>query len=285
VKLLTEAEARNVAAAEVFTARYGWVGAAVITAVFTLVGVVTALYHEWATLFPWSYDRGFPSWLVGGFILLIGMIAYGHIRATLSPSAWLVRATRSDLFIKFRSFHHWRWPVTDKVVLKLDHHEVDHFSYSREFSIEADFEGKTKKYYDYLYIFLRETLPEDVFVAIADENTRMYGRFVKSRTHHSPLVVGTDRKVLRIAWDEGNARARPTTKDFFTQLGPRVLVRELPQGFNFSAATRPFREADSAAITALVARGQKIDAIRVLRQLRGYGLKEAKERIERGEYE
>ncbi len=137
-----------------------------------------------------------------------------------------------------------------------------------------------------LDVHLKERLTDEQVSAVTSENNRLFkGHFISSRRDHKPLLVGGDGKTLFIDM----RGIHPSMKTSLT-LFPSVYTIEPKQrlGSMTEGAVAEVRtgvsDLQAAEIAELAQTGRAIDAIKLLRELTGLGLKESKEAIEAGHW-
>lgn len=285
-QLLTESQARLLIPKDALVVRaaHHW-GASVFAYGFMALALAFLTLPLWRPY--WASAPDIPTlfcYFFGGFAVLIGNAMIAQVTAARQPSNWQLAITRDRLWVKFRSYHHWRAPPDDKVVLQLDRYDVDRLV-PREGQVMTG-TGKTRQIEQIgrLDILLREKLTAEQSEAIASENTRMFGHgFVKGRTHHSPVLVGKDGALL-----VNMHKVAPSLRAFLTAVPSTYLIEPVQPLLSMSegagSAYPGVDDAKAAEIAALAQSGQTLDAIRLLRERTGLGLKECKEAIEAGRW-
>lgn len=209
---------------------------------------------------------GFGALVLG----LIGMIGVKGFRASRRPESWLVRHSPDALYLRFRSYHNWRFPPDTPSVVRLDRREVSWVrSLSKRLSLRGEHGAWTsEKGVKLLEIGLRQVDTAPLKVAFSEEAKRRDHR--RARTNHFPVTLHGD-ATLRIELRRPSALLRDLPSVF------RVLAPEDEGRKSFTDMSRDEKEAH---ILDLVQSGNKISAIAAARELYGYDLAAAKDFVE-----
>lgn len=240
-------------------------------------------YPLWRHYLPHNPD--FPNALAvfcGLLCWLFAAFMGSDLKASRQPSNWVVIAGMNQLFIKFRSFNHWRWPAQDRVVLRLSPLDVDYVQ-PREGLIEERGSKRTAyKKVRFLELVLRDPLPADLVAAIQFENVHMGGSGkARSRTGHKPVRVSADSRMLSLEF----GRLAPGFAEVLRLLTGRyrvLPVADIKEAPVLADTPPPLTPDRVREIEALAASGDKIGAIRMLRDYSDISLAEAKQAVEQG---
>jgi len=288
MKLTTEALARPQPNTTDLVARQGWLGLLLFVLVAMLVGLLLVLWPYWTVPFPQLARKASPLLtMMGVFFLLILMLFFGMVRAAQRPTAWVAVFGPHGVKLKFRSYLHWHWPASDATVLLLGRSDIEAIAQRRETMRTTDFDGVTYTRTENLYIALRDPLPDEVLARMVDEEMRLHtSRFgVASRYGHLPVRASEDGRMLHLVWRGQSSQLTPPIKKAWPQLLAWYRAQPLPPDFTFTPRAPRMTADDEARIRALAASGKKLEAIRLLRQFKKIGLKDARQRIESGVYE
>lgn len=286
-KLLTEQQARRLISPDALVVRaahhwweypfvYGF-------ATFALAFFTLPLWRSY-----WLAAPDLPNWVCyvfGGICVMMGKAFVTQLTAARQPSAWLLALTRDRVWIKFRSFHHWKAPAEDKVVFQLDRYDVDRLSPRESKIVTGSGENRKAQWLRRLDFRLREKLSPEQIDAVNFENRRMFGgKLISGRNHHMPVLIGEEGALLLVDM----RGIMPSFKAVLAGVPSTYLVEQLqPLGGMEAESMSPYggvSDARAAEISSLAQGGQKIEAIRLLRTLTGMGLKEAKDAIEAGRW-
>lgn len=226
---------------------------------------------------------GFFAVFGGLFCLLFVALMRQEITAARQPSSWVLMAGVSALYLKFRDFRHWRWPEQDKVVLQLSPSDVDYIQPVEGTVTIRSGKGVQKQLVRSLEFHLRDALLSEQADAIRYENTHMGGSGKASwRSGSQPLRVSADGQVICL---NCSSSLKPPFAEIIRQLQGRYQVRPvtgLEQAAVLKDGTPRLTEQKLREVALLAAGGDKIGAIRLLRDYSGLGLKEAKDAVEAG---
>ncbi len=273
LQLLTEAEARSQWSGDLTIVRQQRVAFEDL-GVMVLRTIIVALVTLplWRDLF--IEFRIIPYWLalLSAAVLFYFTHSMGKdLQAARQQGAWLLVSNRKTVWLNFRSYWHWRWPATDKTILRLDGEDIDHLTLVKVLDQSPP----------QLSIHLRHPLPDEVMDRILEENHRLgQARFGHSRIRHGPVALEIGGQTLRVRW----SRELP---------GLREVAEKLRLSFTFEPTRRIDHaqadlmafvprpsEDDLAEINALLRVGNRAGAIKKLRASTGISLADAKELIE-----
>lgn len=286
--LLTEAQARAAFPADAVVVRPQVSGVGYVVGLVLQAGALALL------VLPWERAWVPPAWaladlptplalLFGFFLLLLGRGIFRSTRRRRHPGAWRLALSRDKVWLNMRSVHHVDWSATDKTILQLDRHDVDRVT-PRRGKVPTGFTQKNgqpiTKDASQIWFVLRDPVTESLMDAVLLENTKIVGgRIIRSRTHDEPLQLGKKAHDLCLTLPQ----TRPDFYGVLDLLRARGLLVEAEAPLDM-ALLRPNRRrmtpAMEAEIKNLAQTGRKIEAIRLLRDCTGLGLKEAKQAIE-----
>ncbi len=286
-QLLTEPQARMLIPQEALVVRpaSSFLAYPLLLA-FTAFSVAFLSLPLWRDV--WSSAPDVPSWfcgVAGSVLLLVSKGFWAQLRATRQPGAWVLAITRDRVWIKFRSYHHWRAPIDDKIVVQIDRLDIDRVC-PRESRVRTGTPKSPRtEWLSRLDFLLTSPLSKDQVDAIVYENKRMFqGRFVKSRIQHTPVLVGGGGTVLMVSMQE----VSPSLSAVLTALPSAYQVEPVQPlgGMAEGEDVAPFAVSDriAAEIAALAQSGKTLEAICLMRAHTRLGLKEAKAAIEAGHW-
>jgi hypothetical protein len=239
-----------------------WLGA-VVWALFS------ALSLAWCVApLVWGWKASFGL-AIGLPCAAVAALMYRGVARAWTSRWWIVRAHRSGLVISLRSALNRDLPVEWGNVVQLERHDV-----RRVVAERSDERGSVLQ----LSFELSTPVPPEVQRSLERElDPRM-----SARTHFNVQLVCVERPdVLSLVWSGGSARLAP---------GLRGTLRELERlGYPVEREVRrvsPTRtqlgaEEREARVGELARSGEKIEAIRLWREVHGGSLLEAKQAIER----
>lgn len=273
VRLLTEAQARAEWSGDLLLVRQqrvAFVDLGIMLLRTVVVAMVTLPF--WRPVFP-EFNI-LPYWLalcIAAFALVFSHLKAKEVQAARRPEAWLLVANRKMIWLRFRSFWHWQWPADEPTVLAIALEDIDHL-------VPLRFADGTMPQ---LAIRLKEEMEYALADVVLDENSKLHGgKFMRGRVHHAPVVLEEGLTGLRVRW----SGEFPTLRESCEKLRLNFPI-EPPMRLEDSAAgvlaNRPRITEDSLAeVDELLRAGDKIGAIKRLRDITGMGLKEAKEMVE-----
>lgn len=286
VDTLTEEQARQLATADaVIVHEYRSAFEYALWLVLSAGALAGLTYPFWGSyIVPDAKMPGGMALFIGFVMLLVSRALGAELKATRQPSSWALIITTNQLYVKFRSFRHWQWSKGDKTVLRLTPHDIDYIQ-PIEYSVRTGSgENRSMQLVRTLEIFLRDPLPVEVITAIKRENMHMpfkvKGR-VRWRADHKPALVGQDGRVLAV----NIGRTEPDFAKIVGALGSRYRAQRIA-GMN--VATRMDDTAPDLTLAVVreiervAANGDKLEAIRMLRQYTNLTLSEAKQAVEKG---
>jgi hypothetical protein len=251
------------------------VGAAVMAAMMT--GFPLFLLWQ-AELSRWTF--GLALCLAGAVVMLLGRWAV----RSLSSENWLLRIASDGLWINLRSYLN-RDFATAETVLFVPYAEIASVG---EHSVKRGerTNGRTTTWTDrYLDIRLAAPALAELKAEIAEERRRVaegvhLGGLVTSRTRHNhvPVTIPAD-DLLRISWRGRQDFVVPSLKKVLPELSAQCNLN----GAGSEEVTN-FAKLSSEAVDRLilerVENGDTFGAVKLLRDERGYSLKESKEFVE-----
>lgn len=217
-------------------------------------------------------------------VMLLGMAWYFSKEAVRSwvSTNWLMRVGRNSLWLNLRSYRHVHYPP-GRTVLCVPYDEITLVRRHTAFR-EVRTNGRCTKWREVcLEILLNEAVTAEVREELAverrrREETSFFGISVRSTMTHVPVTVHGD-NTLRVMWlsrvdwvTPGIKRALETLRAF-CRIGEPVETA-VPEPSELSD------ESFNKLVLELVQTGQPMNARRLLREYRGYNLREAKEFIE-----
>jgi hypothetical protein len=269
VTVLTEAEARTQWSGDLLLVRQQRIAFLDLgVMLLRTVVILMVTLPLWRAVFT---EMSFlPYWvalLVAVAALLASHFMGKDIEAARHPQAWLLVANRKTIWVRFRSYVHWRWPVEDLTVVRIDLDDIDHL-------VPLRFTDGTPPE---LCINLKEPLPDEVIDAILEENIQLWAdRWTRSRIKREPVVVEKTQQALRIRWAGEYPTLREACDKFRLNfpIEPPLRLEDSEDGIMHD---RPRITDDALAeINELLRAGDREGAIRVLREATGMGLAQAR---------
>lgn len=273
LQLLTEAEARSQWVGDLLIARQQRVafedlGVMMLRTVVVLLVTLPLwrpLFHEFQSLPYWvALFIAFWIWLFSHF--------WGReLLAARQKTAWLLVANRKTIWLKFRSFWHWQWPENDKTVLRIDLEDIDYVAGVRVLD----------KSPPQLAIRLHQQLSEEITDRILEENHRLQtNKWGRGRVQHSPIVVEANAQTLRVRWGKEYPNVRETADKLRLSFPTEPIFRIESADANLMTYLPKLTDDALAEINEMLRAGDKIAAIKAIRNTTGMGLKEAKDLVE-----
>lgn len=244
--------------------------------------VVGVVFLSLAVAAPFIFDRWTGS-MIGGvvialFMLLFAKLAIGMARACLKPSAWILRVQADGALIHLQSpFLHT--PPPGPTVLSIPWDQIQCVSHHQSEKSTGFGESESTVQFHQLEISLKEAIPEDIQDAIKSGNRRRnestrFGIKTSSKVAHTPVTVA-NAYTLRLPFKGVQPGVKPKLKDALNACAAHVPMGE--------AAAEPLPEPQSMSdsafddhILALAESGQKLTAIKLLREREGMSLVDAK---------
>jgi hypothetical protein len=246
----------------------------VLTAAIS-IGAAFFTYRAWVegTIFGMLL----AGWLTFWF-WLFAMFARSVLRARLRPTNWLVRTQTNGMLVKFRSYLNRQFDPNDPVVAHFDYSDIE---FVRSHRVRQDIPGSSRdddsvKLTRFAEFKMRdESLLKGLEARLAEERGRVapyQGRWIRSRTksQHYPLYISPE-GLVRIEW-----AIWPRVRRFLEEISPQVQVTTAASTRqDFRTLEKASRQDQEAALLELIATGDRIGAIKVIRLLYGYDLTRA----------
>lgn len=227
---------------------------------------------------PWGL------WFMVGFLGLISLLFLGAARAAFSPDNWVLKFDGAQIALKFRSYLNRHFPAEDAVVAVFPASAVESVGKvveKRTVPGAGAKESPTQETAVYLQFRMKDpAATAELGEAIRLELGREAPKIGMSRTKHihAPVQV-TEPGTIRIAWRSPRDFVRPSIATALRQLGGSMRVDT-----ETAAEAKDWRsmspEALEAYIVELARTGEKLSAVKLVRESRGLGLREAKELVE-----
>jgi hypothetical protein len=259
----------------------------------------------------------------GCYTLLVGMVCrlfYRTLRANRSPANWVARIGPAGMLIKYRSYLHDDLPADDPIALQLSWPEIADAQLLREYHTQTDSDGTSRvrrwflvlrlntRYVDADRVsaalefehqrkpahFAVDDLKHQLFLArknkapagdidalkreIAAETRRHPGNHAKTRALDRPVVLVKPDQ-LKMEW----THVLPSPKRLRVLLARHIGVADAEQTLDL---TKPMPDAAfHDTLNTLISRGEKIEAIKLVRVQNKLGLAAAKAFVEQVEQE
>ncbi len=271
IRLLKEADLPDTPVAAVF--RYS-AGTAALIAVLMLSGG--------AALIGVGRVQGNPlAYYLGGLLLLFLWIYQSVVLARFRPTNWLVRVTDQGLYIKFRSYLNHHFPDGDPAVMYVPFRAVRVTRVVRESQElpDTDRSGSLMHRHTIVEVELTDDAPElqgalaAERAAAAPKEARWYGSSASKHKHH-PVRMPSPRTIA-LEW-----QVIPGVSSFLRMMAVHVPVESAKVIRDYTHLESLAPKEQESRVLELVEGGQFMDAVRVVRQLYGYGLTEAKNFVE-----
>jgi hypothetical protein len=266
----------------------------------------------------WSLPPTLLYW-VGGVFAVITLISRFHYNARLRPSNWLVRLRPDQILIKFRSYLNDHFPEDDPVVVAISLSEIEWVRKTRERISKpscSEPDSIETSWHTYLDLKFKSSVDEGAKEALTTERNRpapqsredelkhqlfqarkrkapeaeislikeslkterarkkpkMRGSGTKH--HHYPVRI-VDSEILRVEW----GGIKPGIKDILSMLHGKVAIE--PELYIKTDHTEKVEGKNlDSRILDLTARGQKMEAVSMVRHKYGFSLDRSKEFIE-----
>jgi len=205
--------------------------------------------------------------------LLIFALMLPGVARTWRRGQWVLRARREGLALNVRSALNSDLPTDEPTVAWIPAEEIEGVRRVDELREVPGSEGRSEqRRCSWLELVLAHgDTGELAAVLVRERALRGRGR---TQFHAYPVEVAGPRAV-RVAWHSGGVSLRPRLDGFLKGLGRFVHVIDSLETPSIDWRTLPDEELDDYA-RALVASGQRMDAIRVLRERRGWELVRAR---------
>ena len=208
---------------------------------------------------------------------IFALLARSDLRARLQPANWLVRTQTNGILVKFRSYRNYHFDSTDPIVVFFDYGDVEFGGSQR---VRQDMpgppDGDTMRFKQFAVLKMRhDALVKELETQLAAERGRAApheGRWIRSQTKspHCPVHTSPD-GLVQIEW-----YVRPKLTRFLEEMSAEVPVKEATRTRqDLRNLKNASREDQEKALLELVATGDRIGAIKIIRLLYGYDLKHA----------
>jgi hypothetical protein len=252
-------------------ARESLLGASVVLALLGLVGLGWALVPLPSVLLRLALGlAGLPCLLV--FALMLPSVARAWRRGH-----WIVLARREGVALNVRSVLNADLPDDEPTVAWIEAGELEGVRLVEELdTVPASDGGSQPRRSTWLELVLSRGDAGEL-EAVLQRERRHSGR---GRTHfHAYPVEVVAATRVRVAWSTGSVRLRPALHGFLAALGRHQRVLEPVTLREGDWRTRPDEALDEYA-RELAAAGRRMDALRVLRERRGWELVRAKAHLD-----
>jgi hypothetical protein len=204
-----------------------WPSASVLGVAITLTAVsAVATYRSWRT---GAVGATFLTSCAIFALMIVGLLAYGDLRARLRPSNWLVRLQANGILLKYRSYLNALLPLQGRVAVFVPWSEIEWVRKHRVFRFDPTTwdAGKGTQKQNYVELKLRDGVNvKELDEHLADERrtpgpytTKWYINH-RSRKRHYPVSLTTD-NLVRIEWN-----VAPSLAGFLAAISPFVAVGE-----------------------------------------------------------
>lgn len=222
------------------------------------------------------FSEPIPAWfayMMGGFLLLIVLIVWHTLRASLRDSSWRVRATTNGLYVKVRSFLNHSLSAEDPVVVYLPKPEIvglrEHRIWARR---PASDNNETVQRLVFLEVLLHDEDLDDLVQLLKHERAINPGKQsgVSLISRHYPVRV-LPGGIVQIDW----SGLTPGLKRAVELLGGvyRVLDDQHTRQQRFTDLDKTAKE---DRLLELVERGETMGAVKLAKELYGYNTTQAK---------
>ena len=224
-------------------------------------------------------------WIPASIVVVLIVLAFGRLAArSLGADNWLMRIAPDGLWINLRSYLN-RDFATGATVLFVPYGEIAGVGEHSVKRVERN-NGRTATWTDrFLDIHFAEPALAELRVEVAEERRRVVegvhlGGLVTSRTrhHHVPVTIPED-DLLRIAWRGRQDFVVPSLNRVLRELAAECAVVEAPIE-DVAKVEQLSSEQVDRLILDRVEKGDTLGAVKLLREVRGYSLKDAKNFVE-----
>jgi hypothetical protein len=219
-----------------------------------------------------DFGRFWPTAAAAVFVVMFLLMGWGFLgswRATLRPTAWVLRASVDGLYVKFRSYLNYRFPPNDAIVAFLPRRDVVWLRARRTrqgLPLESG-EGPTTRTDAGLDIKLRGDL-DALAEQLRLERGRWspLGRFGRSRSPHFPVTIDREGFIrVELARPEAVAASLAAR---YPAIGATDVT--LPDFDDLG------RDEQEQRILDFAQAGDTMTAIKLARRVYGYDLTQAK---------
>jgi len=223
----------------------------------------------------WPHFHAFKLFAIVALLFLF--LFKRFIIAPFQSSNWLVCATDDGMYVQFRSYLNYRWPVQHATVAFIPFGDIRSARLVRERLSVPRIDGRngtTTEFHHYVELELNSDIAS---LSEALEAERNYSPPDSATIYRDYPVTLKVPPFLRIEW-----KVRPGAKTFLKRLPSRIEIHE-PVKFHedYSNARDLDAEQQDQRIHELERRGKRIEAIYLTRQIRRCSLAEATNYVER----
>lgn len=225
-------------------------------------------------------------WAASAISFLIFLFTLGMAAAAFKKTNWLMKCGRAGLLIKFRSHLNHHFPNDQPTVVLIERSEIDSACKVSEV-LSVPGVGGTRRGRGtrslrcvYLELRLRHGNTDELADALRRERTMKAPKVGISRTkyHHYPVRL-VNSSLIRVTWKSKDTFIRPGIEAALRTLG-RIMRIDPEQ----QLGERRWQELQGAALDDFVLdlceRGDRMNAIKIVRERYGYGLTQAREFVD-----
>jgi hypothetical protein len=246
-----------------------------------LTAVVAAGASAGLVWMGWRYSA-FLAYYLAGVLLLALLLMRRFIRAPFLPSNWLLRLTDDGLFIQFRSYLNFHFPVEDASVVYIPFREIRSARRVRYRDMLPDERRTYTRIDSGVRVELHLAGPSEPLArALAVEAVKpgpaeqhWYGTSSR-RYNHAPVRMPSAGR-LQLDW-----RVAPSAQAFLNAISPCTdIAAPTSRSLDYSELKGMRREQQEQRLLQLAQAGQKIAAIKIARELYGYDLTQGRAFVE-----
>jgi hypothetical protein len=236
----------------------------------------------------WYWFGDLPLYAVilfGGFMLIMGRMAFFNFRKSLAPTNWLLAIGPDRILIKFRSFLNSHFPSADPQVVSLDPSEIASARITTQW-IKAP--GLHSRRQTSFHTFLDLHVPSVDLAPLKERvkyertlKAQKIGKHVSLKVRHYPVsVMGED--TIRIEWPSPLIYFAPGIKKALAALDRQGIRLESPKKEKIDLTRKGRSDLKSAEdkILYLAERGNFPAAVKLARRTYRLSLTEAKQFVE-----
>jgi hypothetical protein len=254
-----------------------------------VMGMLAALgAASGAALFAWIASAP-PLYGIAGLIALGMWFAKRAVRARFAPSNWLVRMTHDGIYVQLRSYLNQHLPAQDRSVVFIPFGEIRALMLGSERRLIASsssprHRGNVKVERRRLVVLDLAADASALACALAEELTRKapreprwYGSSAVFHRHHPARMAAPDR--LEIEWNVVPVATQ--FRDALLRAAPHVASAQEPvRTISYLDVDGLDREEQEKRLRELIETGDALAAIRIVRQIHGCDLAEARRRVD-----
>ena len=222
----------------------------------------------------WPHFHSFKLFAIVALLFLF--LFKRFIIAPFQTSNWLVRTAENGMYVQFRSYLNYRWPVQQGTVTFIPYVDIRSARLVRERLTVPRFDGRngtTTEFHRYVELELNA---DTTSLSKALDTERNYSPPDNMTIYRDYPVTLKVPPFLRVEWN-----VKPGAKAFLKRLPSQIEIHE-PVKFHedYSNARDLDTEQQDQRIRELERRGKRIEAVYLARQVRRCSLAEATRYVE-----